>query len=265
MPCFTKARANGVLVRNRLTRYALGRIVRLEPSRKPYVWRRSLVKKSTNLWLGVWLAFLCAMAPVGLSAQAQAPAVVIEGGTLIDGNGGTPVPDVVVIIQANRITTVSRKGQTQYPPNAQVINADGKFILPGLWDGQVSYNWYYGEIMLNNGITATIDVGNSGELAVPHRDAVIHGKIRGPRPFTGISRMSLNPEVGTGLESILTPGRAPKSVAEALDLAKTFLAAGADYLMFTGGAMPMEYYKVAFEEAKRQGKAINARPYGPIL
>ena len=223
------------------------------------------MKKSTNLWLGVWLAFLCAMAPVGLSAQAQAPAVVIEGGTLIDGNGGTPVPDAVVIIQANRITTVSRKGQTQYPPNAQVINADGKFILPGLWDGQVSYNWYYGEIMLNNGITATIDVGNSGELAVPHRDAVIHGKIRGPRPFTGISRLNTNAEVGTGLESVLTPGRAPKSVQEARDLAKTFIAAGADYVMFTDGGLPMDYYQAVFEEGNRAGIPVFTRSYGPIF
>jgi hypothetical protein len=226
--------------------------------------RRRQVKKSAWLWLGLLLAFLCGIAPASLPAQAQQP-LVIQGGTLIDGNGGAPVPDAVVVIQGNRITSVGRRGQVQVPANAQVINADGKFILPGLWDAQVSYNWYFGEVMLNNGITSTVDVGNSGELAAPHRDAVIHGKVRGPRPFTGISRMSLNPEVGTGLETVLTPGRAPKSAAEALDLAKTFLAAGADYLMFSDGAMPMEYYRVAFEEAKRQGKAIIARPYGPIL
>ena len=222
------------------------------------------MKKQANFWLVLLAALVCAMAPVGVRAQAQ-QAVAIQGGTLIDGNGGAPVPDSVIVIKGNRISAVGRRGQVNVPAGAQVIDATGKFVIPGLWDAQVSYNWYFGEIMLNNGITATVDVGNSGELAVPHRDAVAHGKIRGPRPFTGISRMSLNPEVGTGLESILTPGRAPKSAAEALDLAKTFLAAGADYLMFTGGDMPMEYYKVAFEEAKRQGKAINARPYGPIL
>ena len=223
------------------------------------------MRKFTSVWLGMLLALLCRIAPVGVSAQAQQPALVIEGGTLIDGNGGAPVPDAVIVIQGNRITSVGRRGQVTHPANAQVINAAGKFVLPGLWDGQVSYNWYYGEIMLNNGITATIDVGNSGELAVPHRDAVAHGKIKGPRTFTGISRLNTNAEVGTGLETILTPGRAPKSVQETRDIAKAFIAAGADYLMFTDGGLPMEYYRAGAEEAARAGIPLFTRSYGPIF
>ena len=227
-------------------------------------WRR-VVRHSTNRWLGFFLAVSCLLVPGRLPAQAQQPAVVIEGGTLIDGNGGAPVRDAVVVIQGNRITAVSRKGQTQYPPNAQVINADGKFILPGLWDAQISYNWYFGEVMLQYGITATVDVGNSSEVAVPHRDAVIHGKVRGPRPFTSITRLARVPEGGTGLETILTPTRAPQSVQETRDMVKTFFAAGADYLVFNDGALPMEYYQAGFEEAKRLGKPVLTRAYGPIF
>ena len=62
-------------------------------------------------------------------------------------------------IQGNKITSVSRKGQATYPANARVINATGKFVLPGLWDSQVAYSWYFGEAMLNHGITSSIDVG----------------------------------------------------------------------------------------------------------
>ena len=122
----------------------------------------------------VGAAVLTAIAPALLDAQAPAP-LVIDGGTLIDGNGGTPVNDALVIVQGDRITSVSRRGQTTIPANAQVIRADGKFILPGLWDSQVSYNWYYGEVMLNYGITSTIDVGIAGEIGAPHRDAVHKG------------------------------------------------------------------------------------------
>ena len=107
---------------------------------------------------------LSGVSPVPLAAQAQ-PALVIDGGTLIDGNGGAPVADAVVVVQGNRITAVGRRGQTTIPAGAQVIRADGKFILPGLWDSQVSYNWYYAEPMLNSGITSTIDVGIAGEIA----------------------------------------------------------------------------------------------------
>jgi hypothetical protein len=207
----------------------------------------------------------CTIIFAGLSAHAQQPALAIQGGTLIDGNGGAPVPDSVVVVQGNRITAVGRRGQTTVPPNAQVIDATGKFVLPGLWDGQISYQWYYGEIMPQHGITSTIDVGNSGEIAIPHRDAVLSGKVRGPRAFTGITRLARTPEGGTGLETVLTPTRAPSSAEHTRELVRTFAQAGADYIIFNDGAMPMEYYRAGFDEAKRLGKPIFTRPYGPIF
>jgi len=39
-------------------------------------------------------------------ALAQPAALVIDGGTLIDGNGGALVPGAVVVIQGTKITTV---------------------------------------------------------------------------------------------------------------------------------------------------------------
>src|SRR5688500_1664756 len=166
---------------------------------------------SRGRWLGVVLTFLACIAtvvPAFISAQLYAQTagpLVIDGGTLIDGNGGAPVTDAVVVIQGERVTSVSRRGQATIPANAQVIRADGKFILPGLWDSQVSYNWYYGEVMLNYGITSTIDVGIAGEIGAPHRDGVHKGRIRGPRPFSGLSRISSEPVGNTGLETTLTP------------------------------------------------------------
>jgi adenine deaminase len=197
------------------------------------------VKKSTCRWLGFFLAVLCGIVLSGLSAQAQQPALVIQGGTLIDGNGGTPVADAVVVIQGNRITSVGRRGQTTIPPNAQVINADGKFVLPGLWDAQIVYQWYFPELLLNHGITSTIDVGTPGEIAAPHRDAIIRGKLRGARPFTSVSRITTNPAGNTGYETILTPGRTPKSAQEARDLVRAFIEGGADYVIFQDGTLPL--------------------------
>jgi hypothetical protein len=226
---------------------------------------------SRGRWLGVVLTFLACIATVvpafisaRLYAQAAGP-LVIDGGTLIDGNGGAPVTDAVVTIQGDRITNVSRRGQATIPANAQVIRADGKFILPGLWDSQVSYNWYYGEVMLNYGITSTIDVGIAGEIAAPHRDAVHKGLIRGPRPFSGLSRFTEEPVGGTGLETPGTPGRTPKNAQEARELVRIWTELGADMIQFAEGGLPMEIYKAGADEARRLGKPTFMRAYGPIL
>lgn len=44
----------------------------------------------------------------------QQQALVTQGATLIDGNGSAPVPNSVIIIQANRITAVGRAGHRPY-------------------------------------------------------------------------------------------------------------------------------------------------------
>jgi len=114
--------------------------------------------------------FGVALAVSIVSAQApQQGALAIEGGTLIDGNGGTPVADSVIVVQGTKIIAVGRKGQVNVPANARVINAAGKFVLPGLWESQTAYSWYFGEAMLTHGITSSIDVGTEAEVAVPHR------------------------------------------------------------------------------------------------
>jgi hypothetical protein len=140
-------------------------------------------------------------------------------------------------------------------------------VLPGLFDSQNSYSWYFGEAMLNHGVTSTIDVGTTGETAVPYREAVFHEKAKGPRAFTGVSRLSVNanPLVSTGLENPLTHTRVPKSAEETRQFVRAWIAAGADYILTYDGALPMEYYQAAFEEANKANKPVFTRAYGPVL
>jgi hypothetical protein len=199
-----------------------------------------------------------------VSAQAPPPATLaIQGGTLIDGNGGAPVADSVVLIQGNKIAAVGRKGQVTIPASARVIDATGKFVLPGLWESQTAYSWYFGEAMLTHGITSSIDVGTEAEVAVPHRDAVLHGKDLAPRAFTGILRIGSTLNGATGLEGPLHTIRVPKSAEDTRDIVRTVLNAGADYVIFYDGAMPFEWYKAGVEEARRMGKPAFVRAYGP--
>ena len=199
-----------------------------------------------------------------VSAQApQTASLAIEGGTLIDGNGGAPVADSLVLIRGNRITAVGRKGQLAVPADARVINATGKFVLPGLWESQTAYSWYFGEAMPNHGITSSIDVGTEAEVAVPHRDAVLHGKDLAPRAFTGILRIGSTLNGATGYEGPLHTIRVPKSAEDTREVVWTVLNAGADYVIFYDGAMPFDWYKAGVEEAHKMGKPAFVRAYGP--
>ena len=90
------------------------------------------------------LALLSLLASDASRAGAQAPAAVtaIVGATLIDGNGGAPVDDAVVVVTGNKITMVGKRGAVTIPPNARVIDAKGKWLVPGFIDTNVHMSLY---------------------------------------------------------------------------------------------------------------------------
>jgi len=111
------------------------------------------------------------------------PAIVIEGGTLIDGTGAPPTPDNTVIIEGDRIKSISQKGSVTYPKNARVINAQGKFILPGLIDLHTHTRNWTGPLFLMHGITSVIDTANMPEWIFAQAAGIAKGRIIGPRLF----------------------------------------------------------------------------------
>jgi imidazolonepropionase-like amidohydrolase len=124
---------------------------------------------------------------IGMTPQV----IVIEGGTLIDGTGGPPVEDSVVVINGSRITAVGRRGRVSYPKNARVIRADGKYVMPGLIDLHVHYQAWQGELYLAHGVTTVKDTGNPVEWLEAQSAAISDGRTAGPRLFyTGNSLTS---------------------------------------------------------------------------
>ncbi len=110
--------------------------------------------------------------------QAQ---LVIEGGTLIDGTGAPPLSNAVVLIEGSRISEIGTMGQVVYPSGARIIDARGKFILPGLINGHVHYKDWSGELYLAHGVTTVVDLGNVTEWILAQKEGIAKGKIRGPR------------------------------------------------------------------------------------
>lgn len=89
-------------------------------------------------------ATFCVAAAVPLSSQQAQPTFAITGGTLIDGNGGAPVADAVVVIANGRIVAAGPRTGVAIPAGATPIDAKGKYIVPGLVDTNVHLSLYGG-------------------------------------------------------------------------------------------------------------------------
>jgi imidazolonepropionase-like amidohydrolase len=125
-------------------------------------------------------ALFCLWGWITPVASAQGQPTVIVGGTLIDGAGKDPLPEALIIIEGNTIKTITQKGKASYPPESHIINAEGKFILPGLIDMHVHYDWWMPELFLAHGVTTAVDLA-SYDWVVAQKEGIAKGKISGPR------------------------------------------------------------------------------------
>ena len=126
------------------------------------------------------------MAAMADTAAAESPAasrdVAIVGGTILDMTGRKPIPNGTVVISDGRITAVGRSNRIAVPPQATVVRAAGKTVMPGLWDMHAHFEQVeWGPIYLAAGVTTVRDVGNELEFIAAVRDAVAAGKGLGPR------------------------------------------------------------------------------------
>lgn len=199
-----------------------------------------------------------------VAGQAGAPAVlVIDGGTLIDGNGGTPARDVQIVIRNNRIAAIGRKGAAT-PTGAQVIRADGKYIIPGLWDAQLNFYSYQGESMLNSGVTSFIGIGDNGEAGVFMHEGITAGRIVSPRPVDAPVHFQEFANLN-GLESPYQQLHVLTTADAAREWTRRILALGADAVFFQNGRASDEVVRTAFEEAHKANKPTFIRSGGPEI
>jgi len=195
----------------------------------------------------------------------QQQALVIQGGTLIDGNGGAPVPNSVIVIEGDRIAAVGRQGQVQIPAGAQVINAAGKWVTPGLIDAKSNWNWPYGEAYLRWGVTSAMVTGTRNDTGIADRDAVAHGVYPAPRLYQGVINLRGGGPDGKRPDTYV-PGagqRVAHSPDEARALARSNLEGGADFLGTNDGDGPPELFAAYADEAHKAGKAVVMRCVGP--
>jgi imidazolonepropionase-like amidohydrolase len=142
---------------------------------------------------------------------------LIRNGTLIDGNGGSPVPNATVLIEDNRIRAAGR-AESLSLPNADLseIDAGGGFILPGFIDSHVhlmlegvnivrdmvmpfSMRFFNATKYMRNTIEAGVtSVRDAGGADAGVKQAVEAGVVLGPRMQISISVLTITGGHGDG-------------------------------------------------------------------
>jgi imidazolonepropionase-like amidohydrolase len=158
----------------------------------------------------------------GAATPASAPAALkaLVGGRLIDGFGGAPLPDSVVLVEGDRITAVGRQGELAIPAGAELISTEGMDVLPGLWDnhvhlmivGHADYDHWdrtYPPLfrttimpaaarqLLLAGVTSARDLGAPLEDILAVRDAINRGELPGPTLYVSGPFLQHEPYPGT--------------------------------------------------------------------
>jgi imidazolonepropionase-like amidohydrolase len=185
--------------------------------------------------------------PCWVSAQTvpeKSTPLVLTHVTVIDGTDAPPAKNVTLVITGNRITKIEPTDKLTAPQNSRIIDAAGKFLIPGLWDMHVHpHSKQDLALFIANGVTAIrIMWGNpedfevrkdrdAGQLLAPHM-IIASPLIDGPKPYW------------PGSVSVSTE-------AEARAVVDKSKAAGADFIkVYT--FLPREEFLAIADEAKKQ-------------
>ena len=155
-----------------------------------------------------------------LAASAFASPIALVGGRLIDGFGGPPLDDSVIIIEGERVTKIGTVDSLPVPSDVEVISTEGMSILPGIWDchvhtmllGHSDYEHWDktyltrlgSEIMpaaahqlLMAGVTSARDLGAPLKESIEVRDRINRGELPGPTLYVSGPFIQHEPYPGT--------------------------------------------------------------------
>jgi imidazolonepropionase-like amidohydrolase len=132
------------------------------------------------------LALAAALATARESrAQSPAQSLALTHVTVIDMTGGPPQADMTVVTSDGRIRSVGPGSNAHVPAGARVVDATGKFVIPGLWDMHVHLaQWPESALLLlvAHGVTGVRDMGSDLTAVRRAREGVVSGATRvGPR------------------------------------------------------------------------------------
>ena len=204
-----------------------------------------------------WL-LLAALASVAAASNVfsqTARPLVLTHVTVIETFVGRSQTDQTVLITGSRITALGPTGSFKLPKNATLIEARGKFLIPGLWDMHVHLAGVSADpawskqvflpLLIANGITGVRDMGGDLEALLSWRHDIEAGILLGPHIIAAGPWLS-----ASGQKS---QEQYPVANAEAARAAvRNLKQRGADFIKILTLPSRETFFAVA-DEAKRQG------------
>jgi imidazolonepropionase-like amidohydrolase len=224
---------------------------------------------ASSIILAFSLVVLTASGLEGVSGQSAGVKALV-GGTLIDGFGGRPIANSVILIEGERIKAIGQVGTLEIPGTAEVISTDGMSVLPGLWEmhahlmlsGHSDYaHWdktYLPKLesiimpasakqLLMAGITSARDLGAPLKESISVRDRIKTGKIPGPTLYVSGPFIQHEPYPGTEAFRWGVNG-----VADARAKVRTLAEAGVDCIkLIDQDQMTLEEVQAIVDEAHK--------------
>ena len=214
----------------------------------------------------VWLLCVVTSSPLlaQLSAAQHQPVaapIAIIHATIINPGTSSVEANRTVVINGDRITSVSDSAKFQPPKAARVIDASGQYLLPGFWDMHVHSafgDWFPGgrdiilPLFIANGVTGVRDMGGDISVLQEWRKQIANGQIIGPRMIIS----------GPMLDGYLPDGklRFPSSLpvtttASAVAAVDSLKNQGVDFIKVQS-VISHDAYLAAAAEAHKQGLPI---------
>jgi Amidohydrolase family len=168
---------------------------------------------------------------------------------------------MTVVIIGDRITSVGKSGRVRVPANAKIIDAAGKYLIPGLWDMHVhtfthspnprsSQTWFF-PLFIANGVTGVRDMWTTGEdfpQVVQWQKGLADGSLLVPR-YGAVGWLVDGPNPGFlhgAKPDVVTTGQ------EARDFVRRVHATGPDFIKVTDHLSRETYFAIA-DESKKAG------------
>jgi imidazolonepropionase-like amidohydrolase len=223
-----------------------------------------------------------AAAPEGQKPAAPSRLKALVGGTLIDGFGGRPVRNSVILIDGERISAVGQQGTVEVPAGAEVISTEGMSVLPGLWDMHVhlmlnghsdyvhwdkTYPAQFGPVimpagakqLLLAGVTSARDLGAPLDASIEVRNKIDSGQLAGATMYMSGPFIQHAPYPGTELFRWGVTG-ADDARAKVRRLAD----AGVDVIkLIDQDQMTLDEVKAVVDEAHRRNLPVVAHSHRP--